>query len=155
MEAESRKGSKSWRMMSRLNLILSRVFRSTNISSKLVLVLTTTGRKSKKPHSTPLQYEQIEGIYYVASARGDKADWYQNILADAKVEVEVGGQHFPASAQPITDAQQIADFLEIRIRKRPIMIKALMILEGLPPNYTRADLEKISSQKVMVALHNR
>ncbi len=47
----------------------------------IILLLTTTGRKSGLKRVTPLQYEKIGGDYYVGAARGVKADWVRNILA--------------------------------------------------------------------------
>lgn len=37
---------------------------------QIVLLLTTTGRKSGKYRVTPLQYEEIDGIYYLGASRG-------------------------------------------------------------------------------------
>ncbi|MEJ2757947.1 MAG: nitroreductase/quinone reductase family protein [Anaerolineales bacterium] len=42
---------------------------------KIVLLLTTTGRKSGLPRVTPLQYECLDGVYHVVSVFGTKADW--------------------------------------------------------------------------------
>jgi deazaflavin-dependent oxidoreductase (nitroreductase family) len=55
------------------------------IIGRLVLLLTTRGRKTGLLRVTPLQYEQIEGKYYVGSAFGTRTDWYRNILADPGV----------------------------------------------------------------------
>jgi hypothetical protein len=46
--------------------------------TRLVLLLTTSGRISGQPRVTPLQFEEIDGAYYVASARGTEADWFKN-----------------------------------------------------------------------------
>lgn len=35
------------------------------IIGRIVLLLTTTGRKSGRPRVTPLQYEEIDGIIYL------------------------------------------------------------------------------------------
>jgi hypothetical protein len=56
-----------------LNPRLSGRFRSEGKPGELVLVLTTIGRKTGEAHKTPLQYELVEGVFYVASARGQKA----------------------------------------------------------------------------------
>jgi len=45
---------------------------------RLVLLLTTQGRKSGLPRVTPLQYEVIDGLNYLGSSLGEKADWYRN-----------------------------------------------------------------------------
>jgi deazaflavin-dependent oxidoreductase (nitroreductase family) len=116
------------------------------------LLLTTTGRKTGRDHITPLQYEQVEDAYIVGSARGEKADWYRNILLNQNVTVEIEGESFPALAEAITDPEQIADFLELRLRKRPRMIGTLLRLEGLHGNYTRQDLIEFAGTKAIVAL---
>ncbi len=63
-----------------------------SLVGRFVLLLETTGRKSGLPRVTPLQYDEVDGIIYVASARGVKADWYRNLVANANVEVTVGSR---------------------------------------------------------------
>ena len=108
---------------------------------------------SGQPRVTPLQYEEWDGAYYAASARGAQADWFKNILKNPNVEVEIKGRRFPARAEAITDPAHIANFLEMRLERSPKMIGRLMRLEGLPPNHTRADLEAFAADKALVALH--
>ena len=141
-----------WRAISRLKRwVLSRDGSKSKAANK-VLVLTTIGRKSGQPRSTPLQYVEVEGVYYVASARGTKADWYRNLVACPKVNVQVGDKHFSAVANPITDSGQIADFLELRLMRHPRFMSAMLRLEGLPPRYSRIDLEKFAERLAVVAL---
>jgi deazaflavin-dependent oxidoreductase (nitroreductase family) len=142
-----------WRIMRRLNPFISRRFRSERKIGPPVLVLITTGRKSGRPHKTPLQYELLDGTYYVGSARGTQADWYRNILGDPKVTVEIAGREFTAQAEAITDPVRIADFLEMRLERHPKMIGAMMRFEGLPAVFSRAELEEFVSHKALVALH--
>ena len=79
------------------------------VIGRLVLLLTTVGRKSGLPCVTPLQYEDIEGNIYIASARGIQADWFRNILVNPRVVVQVGSKEFNGLADPITDPARIAD----------------------------------------------
>ena len=111
------------------------------IYGRIVLLLTTTGRKSGKPRVTPLQYEEIDGDIYIGSARGTKADWWRNIAANPIVWVQVKSRKFEGRAELVTDLKRVADFLEYRLQKHPKMIGAIMRREGLPKKYTRADLE--------------
>jgi deazaflavin-dependent oxidoreductase (nitroreductase family) len=136
-----------------LNPRISRRFRKGRKASQLVLVLTTTGRKSGHPHKTPLQYELVEGTYYVASARGVQADWYRNLENDPEVTVAIAGKEFSAQAEAITDPVRIADFLEMRLERHPKMIKAMIRIEGLPSKFSRKDMEEFASHKALVALH--
>ncbi len=120
---------------------------------RLVLLLTTRGRRTGLLRVTPLQYEQIEGKYYVASVFGARADWYQNILADPGVRVRVGRKEFKALAERSTAPVQIADFLEYRLAHHPRMIGLMLRAEGLPPSPSRQDLESLAEEKALVILH--
>ncbi len=118
----------------------------------VVLLLTTTGRKSGQPRVTPLQYEEENGVIYIGSARGTQADWFKNIVACPQVRVQIRTESFDAIAEPITDAQRIADFMELRLKQHPRMVGLMMQLEGLPSRPSRAQLEQYASKIAMVAL---
>jgi len=121
--------------------------------TRVVLLLTTTGRKSGQPRVTPLQFEEVDGDYYIASARGQEADWFKNICANPEVHVQIRDRAFDATAEPVTDSLRIADFIELRLKRHPIMIRLIMTLfDGLPLRFTRADLEKFCAQKAMAIL---
>ena len=119
----------------------------------LILLLTTTGRKSGLARVTPLQYEEIDGAVYVASALGVKADWFRNILANPCVQVRVGSRQFQGMAETVTDPGRIADFLELRLRRHPKMVSAILKSEGLPEAPSRAELEEYARQLAMVIIH--
>ncbi len=122
------------------------------IYGRLVLLLTTTGRKSGLPRVTPLQYEEIKGSIYIASARGTKADWYRNIVANPKVKIRVKARQFDGIAEPVTDPGRIADFLEYRLSKNPRMIGFIMSREGVSKNPARVELEKHAEGKALVII---
>lgn len=140
-----------WRWMKALNRRMTGNFGSK--TPEFVLILTTTGRKSGLPRQTPLQFEEVDGVYFVASARGEQADWYRNLLAHPQVSVQVQGRTFSATAEPITDPTKIADFLELRLQRRPRMMRLMLRAEGLPFPFTRAQLEQFAAEKAVVALH--
>lgn len=139
-----------WRWMKGLNRRLTGNFGTK--TPEFVLILTTTGRKSGLPRQTPLQFEEVDGVYYVASARGEKADWYRNLLAHPQVSVRVKDKSFDATAEPITDPAKIADFLQLRLQRRPRMMRLMLRAEGLPARFTRAQLEQFAAEKAVVTL---
>ena len=122
------------------------------ICGRLVLLLTTTGRKSGKLRVTPLQYEEINGDIYIASARGTKSDWFRNIVANPKVKVRVKSRQFEGEAEPITDPNRIADFLEIRLQRHPKMIGAILQREGVSKKPNRVELENYVTNRAMVII---
>lgn len=124
--------------------------------TQVVLILTTIGRKSGLPRTTPLQYEEIDGDYYIASARGSQADWFKNILANPNVQVQIRDSQFEALAEAVTDLTRIADFIDLRLRRHPVMIRLIMVLfDGLPLRFSRAELEEFCKQKALVVLRKK
>lgn len=142
-----------YRRMRRLNARLAANLRRGRGPTGTVLVLTTTGRRSGLPRDTPLQFEDVDGVLHVASARGTAADWFRNIVADPRVTVTLRGRALDAVAEPVTDPARIADFLQYRLRTRPVMVRLIMtVTERLPLRYSRADLERIAAGKALVVL---
>jgi deazaflavin-dependent oxidoreductase (nitroreductase family) len=137
-----------WRLMRFLNRHLMPKTRPEVRLSGLVLLLTTTGRKSGLPRQTRLQYEKEEGVIYVAAARGQQADWFRNILANPHVEVQLEGQSLRGLAEPITDSTRIADFLELRLKRHPLMIRLMLLSHGLFRT-DRAHLERLADLAVV------
>ena len=123
------------------------------IVGKLILLLTTTGRKSGQKRITPLQYEEIDGKYFLGSARGTRSDWYRNIEANDRVEARVKNRRFRGMAKTVTDPLQIADFLEIRLHRHPFMMGLLMQkAHGLPKHPCREMLLELAASEAMVII---
>lgn len=122
------------------------------VFGRLVLLLTTTGRKSGKRRVTPLQYEELDGKIYVTAAYGLKADWVRNILADPCVEARIKQRRFQGKALVITDPERIADMLELRLKRHPRMIGMILRMERLPAKPAREDLTALASKLAMVEI---
>jgi deazaflavin-dependent oxidoreductase (nitroreductase family) len=66
------------------------------------LLLTTTGRKSGEPRTTPLIYAEDGDRYVIVASKGGAPDdpgWYQNLSQDPDVELQVLDEVFPARAR--------------------------------------------------------
>lgn len=82
----------------------------------LLLVLTTTGRRSGVPRSCPVGYFVVGGRLLVLASMGGSdrhPDWYHNVIADSKVTVELNGARFTALASPTRDGDRDVLFAEI------------------------------------------
>ena len=121
---------------------------------RIILLLTTTGRRSGKKRVTPLQYEMIGADYYLGAARGVKADWVRNIQIDPQVELRVGAKYFQGTAEVITDPSKFADFMEVRLERHPFMIGLIMQkAHGLPRCPSREQLEGLAKDEAFVIVH--
>ena len=116
-----------------------------------VVLLTTIGRKSGQLRVTPLQYEEDCDVIYVASARGPHADWFRNVQANPHVKVQIKDRRFDGLAEPIVDSARIADLLQLRLHRHPIMMRLMLALEG-QLRYDREALERFAAGKAMVAI---
>lgn len=117
----------------------------------IILLLTTTGRRSGKKRVTPLQYELIGSDYYLGAARGVNADWVRNIQINPRVEVRVGAKYFHGMAEVITDSSKFADFMEERLERHPFMIGFIMEkAHGLPRRPSREQLEEMAKTEAFV-----
>lgn len=70
-----------------------------------VLILTTTGRRSGEPRSTPLIYGRHGDDYLVVASKGGAPEdpaWYLNLSQRPEVQVQVLGDRFTARARTAT-----------------------------------------------------
>ena len=141
-----------WRIIRRLNPKALRRISGRPQMGNMILVLTTKGRKSGQLHKTPLQYEQHNGKYYVGSARGTAADWLRNLQANPNAEIKIAEDKFKVLAEVVTDVDSIVEFLEMRLRRHPLMIRGMLITHGLPPWAGRKQLQKLARNLAVAIL---
>jgi deazaflavin-dependent oxidoreductase (nitroreductase family) len=75
------------------------------------LLLTTTGRRSGQPRTTPLIYGRDGDRYLVVASRGGAPQhpaWYENLAARPDVVVQVMGDRFAARARTASRAEKPA-----------------------------------------------
>jgi deazaflavin-dependent oxidoreductase (nitroreductase family) len=64
-----------------------------------ILLLTTTGRKTGEPHTTPLIHRKDGDRYVIVASKGGAPDdpaWFKNMQAKPEAEVQDRGEHVPA-----------------------------------------------------------
>jgi deazaflavin-dependent oxidoreductase (nitroreductase family) len=119
----------------------------------IILLLGHTGRKSGKSYYTPLQYEKINGQYYVGAGRGPGADWYKNILINPEVHVQVGRFVFDGWAEPVRDPHRVMEFLKFRFKRHPLMMGLMMKFHQLPMKPSEKQLFDLAKTLAVVVLH--
>ena len=69
--------------------------------------ITTTGRKSGRPHRIEIAFHYIDGEVYISGMPG-KRDWYANLMADPNFTFHLKQsirRDLPATAYPIVDEE--------------------------------------------------
>ncbi len=75
------------------------------------LLLTTTGRNTGNPYTTPLIYGQDGGRYLLVASRGGAPrhpGWYRNLAKNPDAELRVLADRFPARARTATPEEKPA-----------------------------------------------
>lgn len=73
------------------------------------LLLTTKGRRSGEPIMLPLIYGEHEGRYILVASKGGHPHhpvWYLNLVADPRVDVQVGAEKLRAKARTAAGAER-------------------------------------------------
>ena len=75
------------------------------------LLLTTKGRRSGKPHTTPLVYGQHENTYLIVGSRGGDPNhphWYLNLVDNPKVRLQIEADQYSATARTANEDEKPA-----------------------------------------------
>ena len=81
------------------------------------LKLTTTGRRSGKPHTVTLWFVPHQGRIYVSTNDFQRRDWCRNILACPEVRVVVGGVEMDGTARPVDNPAQRDEIKRLRYER--------------------------------------
>jgi len=112
---EEKIGTTVIRVMSRFNTWIFRLSGGRLLNrfpgGAPVLLLTTIGRKSGQPQTAPLLYLQDGNTYVIVASKGGMSHdplWFKNLVANPRVEIEVGNRKLTATARRADDAQKAA-----------------------------------------------
>jgi deazaflavin-dependent oxidoreductase (nitroreductase family) len=61
--------------------------------------LTTTGRRTGRPHRIEIWFAAQEGRLYLLAGGRERADWVRNLQANPRVTVELGDETHPGAAR--------------------------------------------------------
>jgi len=73
-----------------------------------VILLTTTGAKTGRSHTTPLNYSIDDDRIVVIASKGASPthpDWYRNLVANPEAIIEMGTEMFPVRAK-VAEAEE-------------------------------------------------
>ena len=70
--------------------------------------VTTTGRRSGKPHQIEIWFGADGETIYLLSGGGDRSDWFKNLKADPSVTVRIGDGEWRGRARVVEDSDEDA-----------------------------------------------
>jgi deazaflavin-dependent oxidoreductase (nitroreductase family) len=74
-----------------------------------ILLLTTVGRSSGRPHTTPLIFREDGGRWVVVASKGgspDHPDWFKNLSVNPEAKVQVRDQEMSVRARAAEGAER-------------------------------------------------
>jgi deazaflavin-dependent oxidoreductase (nitroreductase family) len=122
--------------------------------SQRMLHLSHTGRKSGLPREVVLEvvrYWGASNTYVVASAWGERADWYQNLRQVPEVWIKVGRLSSAALATSLSTEESERALLEYAA-DHPTALRYLSSFMGFESPRNDDDVRKIGRQLPMVGL---
>ncbi|MFZ4814666.1 MAG: nitroreductase family deazaflavin-dependent oxidoreductase [Phototrophicaceae bacterium] len=84
-----------------------------------LVVLTTRGRKSRKPRHTAIEVRTHNKKMYLISGWGQESQWVKNLLADPTATIRVGNRVQYATAQQVCDAGEVMRALHLFRKTAP------------------------------------
>ena len=88
--------------------------------------VTTTGRRTGRPHTIEIWFGVEKGSVYVLSGGGDRSDWVRNLRAEPRVGLRIGDRSWSATARVVEDPEEDA------MARRLLATKYQGWLEGRP-----------------------
>jgi len=108
------------------------------VIGKIIMVITTTGHKSKQPRHNMAEYYTLDGKKYTVCAYGKKAAWYKNIKADPRVTVQTAGGTQSMEAVRVTDDEELLQVVELFMHRNSTLTGRYLASLGIKPD--RSDL---------------
>lgn len=98
-----------------------------------ILVLVHRGRKTGATRLTPVNYAMVGGDLYCVAGFGQRADWYQNILARPQIEVWLPNGWWQAVADDVSDS-----------RTRLPVLRQVLIASGFAGRLAGLDAQRMT-----------
>lgn len=131
------------RVLLRLPIALYRLRLGWLLGQRFVL-LQHIGRKSGQVRETVVEvigHDRASDTYYIASGWGKRANWYQNLLAQPNITIQVGRRRLDVCAEMLPPKEGVQILLDYR-QKHPLATRELSrVLTGA--NLAKASPEEL------------
>jgi deazaflavin-dependent oxidoreductase (nitroreductase family) len=117
------------------------------------LLLHHTGRRTGLPRRTVLEvmrYDAAADRHLAASAYGEGADWFQNVLANPAVEIQVGRERLRRRARRVAAEETERELLDYA-RRHPLAFRVLGWVLGHETKRSEGSLHALAALMPVVA----
>lgn len=80
---------------------------------RLIMLMTTTGRKSGLPRTTAIEFHEYEGRKYVYSGWGTRAQWVRNLEADPYLTIQTWRGAENVVARRLTGVEELGHVYDL------------------------------------------
>lgn len=119
------------------------------------LLLTHVGRTSGRERKTVLEVVRSDAqrsVFVVAAGFGPQSDWYQNIRARPRAEVQCGRRRWMMTADFLTPEQAGGELVEYG-RRHPAALRELVRFMGFEAGESEEETRAVGRQIAMVLFH--
>ena len=116
--------------------------------SNTMMLMTSTGRKSGKSYTTPMNYLTIDGALYTTSTR--ERVWWRNLRGGADVSLRLQGKDIPALAESIEDHNEVAQVLVQIFQSNPHLARYMDVKINPDGTPDLADIDRLAEERVIV-----
>jgi deazaflavin-dependent oxidoreductase (nitroreductase family) len=119
-----------------------------------ILVLTTTGRRTGRPHTVAVgyAYEPDGDTYLLTAGWQGGTDWFRNARANPRVRVQVGERQFDADAEPLALDARIPHLIAYT-QRNPYAGREWPLVTGRPFDGSREAYRELAARMPMLAIH--
>lgn len=91
-------------------------------AGNIIMVITTTGRKSGRSYTTPIGYQR-DGDSVIAFNVGGRSNWYKNVLQNPAATLMIKGQTMQVRGRLITDKAEIAQVVDLYLKEQANIVE--------------------------------
>jgi deazaflavin-dependent oxidoreductase (nitroreductase family) len=121
------------------------------------LLLTHTGRKSGLPRQAMVEvvrHDEGSDTYVIASGFGEKSQWFQNLMHNPDVTIQVGRRKLAVTARQLAPAEA-ADEMAAYAQRHPSAARSLARLMGYQVDGSESDYRALGEQIPFITLQPR
>lgn len=118
------------------------------------MLINHVGRKTSLPRQVVVEvvrHNKVSDIYVIASGFGEKSQWFQNLMYNPDVTIQVGRRKLAVTARRLSEAEA-ADEMVAYARQHPNAARVLARFMGFEVEGTEADYRELGKEIPFIAL---